>query len=763
MILRFFASTPKGTEALLARELRGLGAIKIRVQSAGVAFAGTLETGYSACLWSRVASRVILQLGHFPASDPEALYDGVRAIAWHEHFGLDNTFAVDLNCADSFLTHSHFGALKVKDAIVDQFRDLFGSRPTVALDRPDLRVNVYLFRNEATVSIDLSGESLHRRGYRDDALLAPLKENLAAAILLLADWPQRAAEGQPFMDLMCGSGTLPIEAALIAADIAPGLIRGHFGFLAWRGHDQALWERLQDEAQARKQEGIKNMSAIAGFDHDPRAVASARKNAQRAGVGGVIQFTRQELQAAPPKASTPGLIVVNPPYGRRAGGDSELPRLYAEIGDTLRRNFSGWDAAVFTENTKLLYRLRMVASRSVPLYNGGLECSLTLFHCSECAASPPIELSDTRPASLAGQSVQMFANRLRKNMRALVRWARRSGVECYRLYDADLPEYALAIDFYGGEESWVYAQEYAPPSTVDAFKAAARRDAALAMIPDLTGVPENRVFFKLRQRQKDRAQYTKFAEEGRFVTVNEGGYRFAVNFTDYIDTGLFLDHRATRALVKSLAAGRHFLNLFAYTGAASVYAALGGAASTTTVDLSHTYLEWARRNFNLNRIDTGAHAFIQADCLEWIQEAAQRKARQPYGLIFLDPPTFSNSKHMAGTFDVQRDHEDLIKDSLKLLSADGVLLFSTNSKHFKLRVSSPGIDIEDITQDTIPLDFARRPHVHRCWKLTCHPPVDVSTYSGSSSKVEREADERATRHTEMVGEERARKATKLYE
>jgi len=422
----------------------------------------------------------------------------------------------------------------------------------------------------------------------------------------------------------------------------------------------------------------------------------------------------------------PGLIVVNPPYGRRVGGDSELPRLYAKIGDTLRRNFSGWDAAVFTENTKLLYRLRMDASRSVPLYNGGLECSLTLFHCSARAAASPIELPDTKVhlASLAGRSVEMFANRLRKNIRSLARWARRSGVECYRLYDADLPEYALAIDFYGGEESWVYVQEYAPPPTVDALKAAARRDAALAVIPDLTGVPGARVFFKLRQRQKDRAQYTKFAEEGRFVTVSEGGYRFAVNFTDYIDTGLFLDHRDARALVKALAPGRHFLNLFGYTGAASVYAALGGAATTTTVDLSHTYLEWARRNFALNRIDTGPHAFIQADCLEWIQEANQRKTSQRYGLIFLDPPTFSNSKRMAGSFDVQRDHEALIKDALKFLSADGVLLFSTNSKHFKLRVSSPWIKIEDVTQDTIPPDFARRPHVHRCWKMTCQPMAD---------------------------------------
>ncbi|MGH8513192.1 MAG: bifunctional 23S rRNA (guanine(2069)-N(7))-methyltransferase RlmK/23S rRNA (guanine(2445)-N(2))-methyltransferase RlmL, partial [Gammaproteobacteria bacterium] len=494
--------------------------------------------------------------------------------------------------------------------------------------------------------------------------------------------------------------------------------------LAWRGHDQALWERLQNEAQARKQEGIKNIPPIAGFDHDPRAVASARKNAQRAGIAGVTRFTRQELQVALPNAPTPGLIVVNPPYGRRVGGDSELPRLYAEIGDALRRNFSGWDAAVFTQNTKLLYRLRMDASRSVSLYNGGLDCTLTLFHCSARAAAPPIELADKRPASLAGQNVEMFANRLRKNMRSLARWARRSGVECYRLYDADLPEYALAIDFYGGEESWVYVQEYAPPPTVDALKATARRDAALAVIPDLAGVPENRVFFKLRQRQKDRAQYTKFAEEGRFVTVNEGGHRFAVNFTDYIDTGLFLDHRGARALVKTLAAGRHFLNLFGYTGAASVYAALGGAASTTSVDLSHTYLEWARRNFALNRIDTGAHAFIQADCLEWIQEAAQCKAR--YGLIFLDPPTFSNSKRMAGSFDVQRDHEALIKDALKLLSADGVLLFSTNSKHFKLRFSSPGIDIQDITRDTTPLDFARRPHIHRCWKLSRQPRVEVS-------------------------------------
>jgi len=718
----FFAAAPKGIESLLAEELRGLGAAGVRETRAGVAFAGDLAVAFRACLWSRLANRILLPLARFAAATPEALYAGVQTISWGEHLSVDDSLAIDFTASQSQITHSQYGALKAKDAIVDQFRDRYGRRPNVERVRPALRINIYLHKDEATVSLDLSGESLHRRGYRLEGMAAPMKENLAAAVLLRAGWPEIAAAGGPLLDPLCGSGTLLIEGALIAADIAPGLNRDYFGFLGWRGHDAALWQTLKEEAAARRAAGLPKLPSIIGYDADRRAVSAAVENIARAGLTGHVHVERRELAAcAPPagKEAQPGLLIANPPYGERLGEISELQYLYAHLGEQIKAHFGGWRAAVFTGNPDLGKRMGLRARKIYSLYNGALECKLLCFEVTPQWFVTPRE-TPVSPAPLTTQltpGAAMFANRLRKNLKRLGSWAAREGIACYRLYDADMPEYAVAVDLYQGAQRWAHVQEYQAPKDVDPAKAEARLQEALSAIPAVLEISPEHMFFKVRRRQKGAAQYEKLAEEKQFHEVGEGGLRFLVNFTDYLDTGLFLDHRLTRALLRELARGRHFLNLFAYTGTATVYAAAGGAASTATVDMSRTYLDWARKNLALNGYSDARHHYIQADCLEWLRQAAHEKMR--YGLIFLDPPTFSNSARMDDAFDVQRDHVALLAAAARLLAPDGALIFSNNLRSFKMdQAALPGLHIEDITRSTIPEDFARNPRIHNCWKIS---------------------------------------------
>ncbi|MFA7536428.1 MAG: bifunctional 23S rRNA (guanine(2069)-N(7))-methyltransferase RlmK/23S rRNA (guanine(2445)-N(2))-methyltransferase RlmL [Desulfuromonadales bacterium] len=707
MLLDFFATAPKGMEQLLADELRALGATAVDAGRGGVAFRGPLATGYRACLWSRTASRVLLPLARFKAPTPEALYAGINEMPWEEHLAPEGTLTVDFTLAQSQITHSHFAALKVKDAVVDRFRDRFGVRPSIDRARPDLRLNVYLYRDSARVGLDLSGESLHRRGYREEGAAAPLKENLAAAILLLAGWPELARAGAPFVDPLCGSGTLPIEAALLAGDVAPGLLRPHFGFLGWKGHDGAAWDALLADARQRAAEGKRRLPAIIGFDAEASAVRAALANIERAGLHGLVHAEKRELSAAEaPRGAAGGLLAANPPYGERLGEEKALVSLYARLGEALQTRFAGWRAAVFTGNERLGMRLGLAPARTDILFNGPIECRLLHFAAAE------------HPGATAfSAGGEMFANRLRKNLKNLRRWAQREGVDCYRVYDADLPEYAVAVDFYQGDGRWAHVQEYAAPNTIDAQKAEARLREALAVIPAVLEIPPAHVFFKVRQRQRGKAQYEKQQEAGEFHEVREGGRRLLVNFTDYLDTGLFLDHRPVRRMIGELAAGKSFLNLFAYTGAATVHAAAGGARQTTTVDMSRTYLDWAKRNLALNGYAARQHELIQADCLTWLAEEARRGRRQ-WDLIFLDPPTFSASKRMTQAFDVQRDHVTLIRQAVSLLAAGGVLFFSTNFRKFRLDAAAlADLRVTELTGATIPADFARDPKIHQVWRI----------------------------------------------
>ncbi|MDY4347163.1 bifunctional 23S rRNA (guanine(2069)-N(7))-methyltransferase RlmK/23S rRNA (guanine(2445)-N(2))-methyltransferase RlmL [Pectobacterium brasiliense] len=695
-----FASTARGLEELLKSELESLGAQSCAVVQGGVHFEGDNRLLYQSLLWSRLASRILLPLNEFKVHSDLDLYLGVQAIDWSTIFSIDKTFAVHFTGTNEDIRNSQYGALKVKDAIVDSFTRKTGQRPDVAKQQPDIRVNVFLQRDMASVSLDLSGDGLHQRGYRDLAGLAPLKENLAAAIVLRSGWKN----GTPLVDPMCGSGTLLIEAAMIASDRAPGLHRTHWGFNAWLKHDAELWRGVTAEAQQRARQGLQaTTSRFFGSDNDRRVIEIAKANARRAGVAELISFdVRDAAQLKNPLPEGPkGTVVSNPPYGERLESEPALIALHNMLGRKMKSDFGGWQLSLFSASPELLSCLQLRAERQFKAKNGPLDC-----------VQKNYQLAETQGES-AGQIAEDFANRLRKNLRKLEKWAKQQGIECYRLYDADLPEYNVAVDRYG---SWVVVQEYAPPKTIDAQKARQRLFDVINATLSVLELPSNRLVLKTRERQKGKNQYEKLAQKGDFLLMEEFGAKLWVNLTDYLDTGLFLDHRIARKMLGEMSRGKDFLNLFAYTGTASVHAGLGGARSTTTVDMSRTYLEWAEKNLRVNGLTGRQHRLIQADCLSWLHNANEQ-----FDVIFIDPPTFSNSKRMEESFDVQRDHLALMKDLKRLLRRGGTIMFSNNKRGFQMDtagLTALGLNAKEITAQTQSQDFARNRQIHNCWLLT---------------------------------------------
>lgn len=722
-----YLTCPKGLEGLLAEEARGLGLEEVREHTSAIRGEADMETAYRLCLWSRLGNRVLLVLKRFNMKNADDLYDGVNAVDWQDHLEATGSLAVEFSGHGSGIDNTHFGALKVKDAIVDKLRNAAGERPSVDKLNPDLRVHLRLERGEAILSLDLSGHSLHQRGYRLQQGAAPLKENLAAAVLIRAGWPRIAAEGGALADPMCGVGTFLVEAAMIAADIAPNLRRERWGFSAWLGHVPALWRKLHDEARARAEAGLARPPLwIRGYEADPRLIQPGRNNVERAGLSDWIKIYQGEVGTFEPRPdqNQKGLVICNPPYGERLGDEASLLYLYQNLGERLRQACLNWEAAVFTGAPDLGKRMGIRSHKQYAFWNGALPCKLLLikvqpdqFVTGERRAperergsepSEPVVSAASEPARLS-EGGQMFANRLQKNLKQLGKWARRENITCYRVYDADMPEYALAIDLY---HDWVHVQEYAAPRSIDPEKAQARLFDALAAIPQALNIDQSRVVIKRRERQSGTRQYERQNSQGQFTEVSEGGVKLLVNLTDYLDTGLFLDHRPMRMRIQREAAGKRFLNLFCYTATASVHAAKGGARSTTSVDLSKTYLDWARRNLSLNGF-SDKNRLEQGDVMAWLQAC-----RDEYELIFIDPPTFSNSKRMEGVFDVQRDHVELLDLAVARLAPGGVLYFSNNFRKFQLDEHLlERYAVEEITAHTLDPDFARNSKIHRAWRI----------------------------------------------
>ena len=711
---QLFATTARGFEELLKSELTELGAQDAKVAQGGVHYWADDETLYRTLLWSRLSSRILLPIVQAKVFSDLDLYSAVVGVNWLDYFDEKVHFFVDFNGTNQEIRHTQFGAMRVKDGIVDYFERHGLARPNVDKEQPDIRIHAYLNRDDVVLSLDLSGDALHMRGYREDTGKAPLRETLAAAIVLRSGWQK----GTPLVDPMCGSGTLLIEAAQMEAQIAPQLYRLHWGFNFWQGHNQVAWEKVKEEAlalaEAEKQR--ENPPHFYGFDLDHRVLQKAKQNAKNAGVAHLMQWQQGDVAAIKnPSPNVAGTVICNPPYGERLGTTPALIALYSVFGQRLKQQFAGWNASIFSGEPSLLDCLRLRSHRQFKAKNGPLDCVQKNYQIAERAEQSAVEnaLEFDRTSSVTSEVALDFANRLQKNIKKIEKWAKQQGLDAYRLYDADLPEYNLAVDRYADH---IVVQEYAAPKNIDENKARQRLLDAVNAILQVTGIETNKLILKVRQKQKGTNQYEKLANKGEYFYVNEYGAKLWVNLTDYLDTGLFLDHRLTRKMLGEMSQGKDFLNLFAYTGSATVHAALGKAKSTTTVDMSNTYLNWAEQNLLLNDIEGKQHKLIQADCLQWLE-----KCDRQFDLIFVDPPTFSNSKRMEDSWDVQRDHIKLMTNLKRILRPNGTIVFSNNKRGFKMdfaKLEELGLSAVEISHKTLPLDFERNKQIHNCWLVT---------------------------------------------
>lgn len=701
----FWALTSKGVEEVLAIEIKQHGGEVVKLGLGVVRFTADTDTAYQLCLWSRLATRIMRQIHAVNIDANTDVYDTASSIAWSDYMTLAQSFAVECVGKHPTIDNTQFGAMRVKDAIVDQFRTKTGSRPNVDRLEPAVRFQLRMERQQFYFLQDFSGPSLHQRGYRKEQGEAPLKEHLAAALLIRSGWQPE----QSLLDPFCGSGTLLIEAVLMARRMAPGLKRPVFAFEHYADFDAARWQELRAQALAARLPLAPGVRFI-GSDLDPRALEKARQNAARAGFADILELSVADATQLPARPDVaPGVIITNPPYGERLGDLPALIPLYAEFSLRLKQHFQGWRLAVITSNSDLLRALKLSKLKNYKFANGPLDCDFSLFDLTE----QQVHVSVAAAPALFFAESESFGNRLKKNVKQLEKWAKREGISCYRLYDADIPEYNVAVDWYDGE---VVVHEYAAPANVDESIAQKRLFDIVNQIPKVLSISPDQMVLKVREKQKGKEQYQPLAKAGQYKEVTEYGARFLVNLRDYLDTGLFLDHRLTRRAIQQQSKAKSVLNLFAYTGTASVHAAIGGARAVTTVDMSNTYLDWAKRNFAINQLAGKQYQFIQDNVLDWL-----KGCKNQFDLIFVDPPTFSNSKRMEDTWDVQRDHVKLLQLIAPLVASGGKVIFSNNKRRFKLdyaALTEAGWQVQDTSASSLPEDFKRNPHIHVCFELT---------------------------------------------
>jgi 23S rRNA (guanine2445-N2)-methyltransferase / 23S rRNA (guanine2069-N7)-methyltransferase len=742
--LDLLATAAAGTEAVVKRELAALGYEARTVTPGRLQFSGDAVAICRTNLWLRSGERVLIHMGTFPATDFGALFDGVAALPWERWLTKDAEFPVQGRSHRSKLSSVPACQRIVKRAIVKQLQEAYN---TAALPEtgPRFAIEVSLRDDVAMLTIDTTGVGLHKRGYRRLVGEAQLRETLAAAMVQLTFW----RPGRVLADPFCGTGTIPIEAALIGRNMAPGMSR-EFTAESWPTFDDKNWRLAREEARDLARPPL--TERLLGYDIDPEALSLARYHAEQAGVASDIHWQQRPFSELRAKAEY-GCIVTNPPYGERMGNDAEIEQLYKTFPLVLRR-LPTWSHYILSSRLDLELLVGQKADRRRKLYNGPIECIYYQFHGPRPprfgdpersrAAEPTLEYEirhaeapfeelqsadaatsrqtkraeQPAPAPAFGgllaaskRQAEEFANRLRKRARHLRRWPTRRGITCYRLYERDVPEVPLVVDRY---EDALHVAEFARPHERTPAQHADWLDLMLRTASSVLEVPRDRIFLQYRDRQRGASQYERVANRGAEMAVQEGGLKFAVNLSDYVDTGLFLDHRITRQMVREAASGKHFLNLFGYTGAFTVYAAAGGAASTTTVDKSATYIDWARKNLGLNGFTTGEHHLVRRDFNDFILSLSPR---DQWDLAVVDPPTFSNTKGKEDVWDVQRDHGRLLERLAQHIVPGGVVFFSTNSRRFKLdEAALTDYSIRDITKQTIPEDF-RNQRIHKCWKL----------------------------------------------
>lgn len=722
------ATAAFGLETLVRHELEALG-YKARVASPGrIHFRGDEQAIREANLWLRCAERVLIRLATGPASDFGLLFDLVRETPWSDWVPADGAFPVRAKSNKSMLTSLPAIQRSAKKAVVEQLREGHGVHE-LPETHGEYAIEIAIAQDTASLYLDTTGVGLHKRGYRPLVGTAPLRETMAAAIVTLSRWRPE----QPFWDPFCGTGTVAIEAALLGRGMAPGAKRT-FSCERWPRFAGEEWAQLRESAAQRAKPDLPE--PLLATDESEEALKVARRSAEAAGVAEDIHFQRRDFGEVSSKRDY-GCLITNPPYGERLGEAEEIERLYQSMPGVLRK-MKTWSHYVLTARLDFEELVGQHATKRRKLYNGRIECAFFQYHgprkpkagkspaIKQQAAldedAPPItskiRSKQAAPQAFGGlrpeaeRQATEFSSRLAKRARHLRKWPTKRGITCYRLYDRDIPELPFAIDRY---EDAIVVSEYERPHDRTPAEHADWLDLMMKTVAKTLDVPREEVYLRRRERQRGDSQYDRLGEDKETRVVNEAGLRFRVNLSDYLDTGLFLDHRVTRTMVREAAADKHVLNLFAYTGSFSVYAAAGGAASTTTVDLSQNYLDWAGENLKLNGIELdSSHRLIRSDSRGYVDSLP---AIPQFDLAIVDPPTFSNSKRLDNDWDIQRDAAPLLNSLRKRMSPAGVVYFSTNFRRFKLNEQAlPGYRVREISKQTVPEDF-RNQRIHRCWRL----------------------------------------------
>jgi 23S rRNA (guanine2445-N2)-methyltransferase / 23S rRNA (guanine2069-N7)-methyltransferase len=740
------ATAASGTEAIVKRELATLG-YPARTTSPGrLLFRGDARAICRTNLWLRVAERILIRVGSFPAPDFDALFEGTMGLPWEQWLPRDAEFPVRGRSHRSRLSSVPACQRSVKRAIVERLRKAYGTE-TLPETGALYSIEISLRDDLATLTLDTTGIGLHKRGYRPLVGEAQLRETLAAAMVQLSFW--RA--GRVLADPFCGTGTIPIEAAMIGRNIAPGM-RRQFACESWPTFDAEQWRLERENARDVVLPALSER--LLAYDIDGETLSLARYHAQQAGVADDIHWQQRPFSELRAKAEY-GCIITNPPYGERMGDDREIVELYQSFPLVLRR-LPTWSHYILSARPDLEDLVGQRATRRRKLYNGSIECTYYQFHgprpprdgkalssddtrrqpeedsfepssadeqeseqeVTPAVRSPPARVTTKSAPAFGGlkesatRQAEEFANRLRNRARHFRRWPTKRGITCYRLYERDVPDVPLVVDRY---EDALHIAEFARPHDRSPAQHADWLDLMARTASKVLEVPRERVFLKFRDRQRGVDQYQRVDDRGARFVVHEGGLKFVVNLSDYVDTGLFLDHRLTRQIVRERAAGKQVLNLFSYTGSFTVYAAAGGAANTTSVDKSSTYTEWTRENLERNGFAGPEHSIVRSDIQTFLDHL---RAVEKWDLAVVDPPTFSNTKGLEVDWDVQRDHAALLQQLAVHIVPGGSVYFSTNFRRFKLDEAALGdYMIRDITRQTIPEDF-RNERIHKCWLLS---------------------------------------------
>ncbi len=705
VIHQAYASCPKHVELLLKDELLSLGADQAAEKLSGVAFDASSEVLMKALLWSRLANRIYVLINHIKVNDAESLYDAIYQTDWLAIVNVNpQTLAINFKGTNKELRNTQYSSQVVKDAICDRIRETHDTRPDIVKTFADLSVNVVLKNNHIIVYQDITGRSLHQRGYRQSLTAAPLKENLAAAVLYRANWPELSLQNYNLIDPMCGSGTFLTEGYLMACDIAPGLTNPKYSINTWQYFDQQQWHSLIEDAKQRMQDGAKRFKGqIIGIDHHKDSVKIANEHAYQLNAEDRISCQMKVFD----EFSIPSqnnLIVCNPPYGVRL--KKNVDQVWERLGQWMSNRALNSKAVIMTYAKNQGFLLGLRAKKSWKLMNGDLLITLMAF---DIESENRLNAREGQMFALSENS-QMVANRIKKNLSRLKKWVKKENITCYRVYDADIPEYAVAVDIYNDH---INIQEYKAPNNIPEKKTQKRLSDAILGVQSALGIKNDKIHIKTRQKQSGQNQYEKSKQDGSDIVVHEQGRKYLVNLQKYLDTGLFLDHRWVRGHIQEVAHGRSFLNLFSYTSSVTVAAALGGATESVSVDSSKTYINWSKENFKINKMDIFKHQLVRNDVLMFLSNCQRQ-----FDLIFVDPPTYSNSHSRTTDWDVQRDHKLLLMACKKVLSPTGSIIFSNNYRKFELDSSlNEEFTIENITRQSLSPDFEKSRIKRSCYRL----------------------------------------------